>query len=154
MMKKVLIGIAVLLIGIQFIRPDKNEGSADSPQDITHAVQVPEPVMQTLKVACYDCHSNHTKYPWYANISPVSLWLANHVNEGKSELNFSSFAAYDKKRMDHKLEEIGEEVEEGHMPLPAYTMLHHDAELSESQKQLLVEWAKTERTRLGYVPEK
>jgi len=23
-----------------------------------------------MKTSCYDCHSNHTVYPWYANIAP------------------------------------------------------------------------------------
>ncbi len=154
MKKNILIGLVVLFVGIQFIRPEKNEGSAATPQDVTHFVTVPDAVMTTLKQACYDCHSNHTKYPWYASVSPVSLWLANHVDEGKSELNFSNFAQYDKKRMDHKLEEMAEEVEEGHMPLPAYTLIHQDAKLSEAQQQLIVEWVKTERARLGVIPEK
>jgi hypothetical protein len=154
MKKKVLIGLIVVLVGIQFIRPEKNEGVAETPQDVTHFVKVPASVMTTLKLACYDCHSNHTNYPWYANVSPVSLWLANHVEEGKDELNFSNFAQYEKKRMDHKLEELGEEVEEGHMPLQAYLLIHHDAKLSETQKQELVEWAKAARAEVGYVPEK
>ncbi|GAB3906449.1 hypothetical protein GCM10028803_38800 [Larkinella knui] len=154
MKKKVLIGILVILVGIQFIRPDKNDGPADTPQDITHFVQVPDSVTTTLKLACYNCHSNHTDYPWYANISPVSLWLAHHIDEGKDELNFSNFAQYDKKRMDHKLEEVAEEVEESHMPLPAYTLVHQDAKLSEAQKQQLIEWVKTERAKLGVIPEK
>ncbi|MGA0558922.1 heme-binding domain-containing protein [Larkinella sp. VNQ87] len=154
MKQKVLLGLVVILIALQFIRPDRNEGVADTPQDITHAVQVPASVMTSLKTACYNCHSNRTEYPWYANISPVSLWLANHVEEGKEELNFSTFAQYDKKRMDHKLEEVAEEVEEGHMPLPAYTLVHQDAKLHENQKTELIEWVKTERARLGVVPEK
>ncbi|WP_460669647.1 heme-binding domain-containing protein [Larkinella ripae] len=153
MKQRLFLGLAIVLIGIQFIRPEKNEGAADTPQDITHFVQVPESVMTTLKTACYNCHSNHTDYPWYAQISPVSLWLANHIDEGKRELNFSNFAQYDKKRMDHKLEELAEEVEEGHMPLPAYTLMHQEAKLNETQKNDLVEWVTTERARLGVVQE-
>lgn len=149
MKRKFLVGLAIVFMGIQFIRPEKNEGAADAPQDVTHAVQVPESVMNTLKTACYNCHSNQTSYPWYAHISPVNWWLANHIEQGKKELNFSRFAQYDRKRMDHKLEEIAEEVEEGHMPLPAYTLLHQEARLSESQKIELGEWVNNERARLG-----
>ncbi|WP_128547664.1 heme-binding domain-containing protein [Larkinella soli] len=149
MKRKILIGLLVVLVVIQFIRPEKNNGQADTPQDLTHSVQVSQPVMTTLKTACYNCHSNHTDYPWYSNVNPVGLWLANHIEEGKEELNFSEFSTYDKKRKDHKLEEIAEEVEEGHMPMPAYTLVHQDAKLSEAQKTELIEWVKAERKRLA-----
>jgi hypothetical protein len=148
MKKKILIVLLVLFIGIQFIRAEENNGSADTPQDMSHFVQVPEPVMNVLKTSCYDCHSNHTRYPWYSKINPVGMWLNNHIAEGKDEINFSDFSKYDVKRLDHKLEEIAEEVQEGHMPLPAYTFLHTDAQLTEDQTRLLVDWVKTERLKL------
>jgi hypothetical protein len=147
--KKILLALLVVFVIIQFIRPERNEGQADTPQDITHYVQVPGNVMNTLKASCYDCHSNRTNYPWYANVNPVGWWLNHHIEEGKDELNFSDFAQYDKKTMDHKLEELAEEVEEGHMPIPAYTFLHTDARLTEQQVNQLVEWVKTERQRFG-----
>ena len=148
MKKKILIGLLLLLIGIQFIRPQQNTGPADTPSDITHYMQVPENVLHTLKVSCYDCHSNHTSYPWYAQINPVGLWLTYHVNEGKSELNFSDVATYDKKKLDHKLEEIAEQVNEKEMPLSSYTLIHKDAVLSDEQIKQIVDWVKTERQRL------
>ena len=73
MKKRILIAAGVLLVAIQFIRPARNTGSADGPQDITHAVAVPAPVLTMLKTACYDCHSNQTAYPWYATVQPVGL---------------------------------------------------------------------------------
>lgn len=148
MKKRILIAAGVLLVAIQFIRPARNTGSADGPQDITHAVAVPAPVLTMLKTACYDCHSNQTAYPWYATIQPVGLWLGHHVDEGKEELNFSEFATYAPKRMAHKLEEIAEEVEEGHMPLPAYTLIHTDAKLTEAQVSELTAWAKAQQQQV------
>nr|WP_293833302.1 heme-binding domain-containing protein [uncultured Arsenicibacter sp.] len=148
MKKRILIAAGVLLVAIQFIRPARNTGSADGPQDITHAVAVPAPVLTMLKTACYDCHSNQTAYPWYATVQPVGLWLGHHVDEGKEELNFSEFATYAPKRMAHKLEEIAEEVEEGHMPLPAYTLIHTDAKLTEAQVSELTAWAKAQQQQV------
>ncbi|GAA4416637.1 heme-binding domain-containing protein [Nibrella viscosa] len=153
MKTKIAIGLLVVLVLIQFIRPDLNQGEAATPQDITHAVQVPDDVMLTLKTSCYDCHSNHTNYPWYASINPVGMWLGHHIEEGKEELNFSTFAQYPKKKQDHKLEEIGEELEEGHMPLPAYTLIHTDTKLSEQQVKRVVEWVNAERQKLGVASE-
>src|SRR5689334_17002284 len=50
------------------------------------------PDTRTLAVrACYDCHSNETRWPWYTNAAPVS-WLAQYdVDKGRRELNFSEF---------------------------------------------------------------
>jgi hypothetical protein len=94
-----------------------------------------------LDVGCNDCHSNLTRYPWYANIQPIASWLANHVNEGKRELNFSEFTKRKIAVQNHKFEEIIEMVKEGKMPLGSYTWVHRDAALTEAQKQTLTQWA-------------
>lgn len=148
MKTKIILIVVAVLVAIQFIRPEPNNGAADTPRDIAHVVRVPANVMQVLKTSCYDCHSNRTTYPWYSRINPVGWWLDHHIKEGKEELNFSEFAAYDKKRQDHKLEETAEEVQEGHMPLPPYLYAHADAELTPAQVQLIIDWVKTERGKL------
>jgi|SRR6185312_3690400 len=139
--RKVLIVVISVLVLIQFIRPEKNVGLADTEKDITHTVTVSPAVKNILEKSCYDCHSNHTNYPWYANIQPVASWLANHVNEGKDELNFSEFNTYKQKRKVHKLKEIIEQVKEGEMPMSSYLIIHKEAALSEEQKTELIKWA-------------
>lgn len=150
MVKKIFAGLVILFILAQFFHPARNTGNAASANDITHVVPVPDTVLHILQVACYDCHSNHTNYPWYANITPVNYWLANHVNEGKHELNFSECATYSKKKMNHKLDEVMEQVVEKEMPLSSYTILHRDAKLSDAQAAMLVQWVSMAKTKLGY----
>lgn len=140
-LNKILLGGAALLLIIQFIRPARNVGEAFTEKDITRAVTVPDDVMQILKVSCYDCHSNHTEYPWYVNIQPAGWLMQNHVNEGKSELNFSEFAAYELKKQKHKFEEIEEVIQKKEMPLSSYLWLHRDAALSPEQAEKLTSWA-------------
>ena len=132
--------IAVMVI-IQFIHPSGNDGEALSATDITHTVAVPEDVMTILKTSCFDCHSNHTAYPWYHVIQPIGFWLDNHVNEGKRELNFSEFSNFKPKRQFRKLKKISKEVKEQEMPLTSFTLIHHDAVLNEVQIQRLINWA-------------
>ncbi|HEX6333083.1 MAG TPA: heme-binding domain-containing protein [Flavisolibacter sp.] len=141
MLKKILLVLLVLFIIAQFIQPPKNNGAADGPNDITHALNVPANVMGVLRSACYDCHSNHTDYPWYSRITPVNWWLNDHIEEGRHELNFSEFASYDTKKRRKKLEETEELVRKGKMPLSSYTWIHADARLDEQQKSLLADWA-------------
>lgn len=142
MKKKLLIGIVLILLAIQLIRPSLNTGSASGPNDITQAMAVPADVRTILEKSCYDCHSNNTTYPWYDRIAPVSWWVANHIKEGKHELNFTEFATYSSKKQRKKLEEIAETVESGEMPLKSYLITHGDARLTEEQKRTLVNWAK------------
>ncbi|MCW5519134.1 heme-binding domain-containing protein [Aureitalea sp. L0-47] len=143
MIKKVLkilgyLGILALIV-IQFIRPEKNEAGYEAFKAFEAETKPSSEVVGILKANCYDCHSNHTNYPWYAEVAPVSLWLEEHVDHGKDELNVSEWASYSVKKKDHKLEELIEEVEEGHMPLDSYTWIH--GTLSEDDKTTLIQWA-------------
>lgn len=101
---------------------------------------IPSELHQMLKVKCYDCHSNNTTYPWYFNIQPIGWWLAAHIHEGKEHLNFSEFKNYSAKRASHKLEDLAEVFEDRSMPLRAYTIFHHDAELTDKDEQAIKEW--------------
>ena len=106
MLKKIAYVLLAALVIIQLFRPDKNIAAGPFPNDISTKFAVNDNVASVLKEACYDCHSNNTKYPWYANVQPVAWWLADHVNEGKKELNFSEFATYTAKRQRKKFNEI------------------------------------------------
>ena len=92
--KRALIVLLIALIVIQFFRPAKNSSEGPYPNDITTKYDVPKPVLDIMKVACYDCHSNNTRYPWYAEVQPVAWWLNSHIKDGKRNLNFSEFATY------------------------------------------------------------
>lgn len=139
--KKILYGLLIIIVALQFIRPERNISDVPSANDIRVHYPLPANVESILKRACYDCHSNNTAYPWYSNIQPFGLWLQNHVNEGKAELNFSEFATYSPKKADHKLEETIEMIEEKEMPLESYTWIHKNAVLSAEEIQIVKDWA-------------
>ena len=109
MIKKILIGLLVILVAIQFIRPAKNN-SADITKDISTLYPMPDSVRVIVEKACADCHTNNTKYPFYATIQPISFWLADHVNDGKRHFNFNEFASYRLAKQNHKLEEVIEQI--------------------------------------------
>ncbi len=151
MKKKILWGLLILIIGIQFIRPARNEAAAIAANDISKFYHIPANVQNILQRACNDCHTNNTIYPWYTNIQPVGWWMQDHVNEGKRELNFSEFGTYAPKKQDHKMEEVIEMVEHNEMPLDSYTWMHGDAKLSEEEKTALIAWAKQIRAEIAVV---
>lgn len=141
MIKKIFIGLLIVLVIIQFIHPAKNKSTSSQPNDIGVTMNVPDDVSIILRKACYDCHSNNTNYPWYANIQPVAWWLNDHIEEGKDELNFSEFGGYKMKRKIKKFNEIAGEVTDGEMPLKSYTWIHKEAKLSKEEANTLINWA-------------
>ncbi|HAZ25931.1 MAG TPA: cytochrome C [Algoriphagus sp.] len=149
MIKKISIAILIILIAIQFIPYEKNE-SANYEFDISKSYNIPDNVQTIFKNACNDCHTNQTIYPWYSQIEPVGYWLNSHVTDGKRHLNFSEFTNRPLAIQYHKLEEVVEVMEEKEMPLDSYTNfgLHPEANLSDEEREILINWAKEQMAYL------
>ena len=141
MIKKLLLVLLIILVVIQFIKPKKNIHPGPEPADISTLYPVPANVDSILVVACKDCHSNNTRYPWYNNIQPVAWFLANHVTDGKRSFNLNEFATYPVARQYDKIEEIKKQIDKGEMPLSSYTWIHKDAILTEAQKNTIESWS-------------
>ncbi|HAS59042.1 MAG TPA: cytochrome C [Algoriphagus sp.] len=149
MIKKISIAILIILIAIQFIPYEKNE-SANYEFDISKSYNIPDNVQTIFKNACNDCHTNQTIYPWYSQIEPVGYWLNSHVTDGKRHLNFSEFTNRPLAIQYHKLEQVVEVMEEKEMPLDSYTNfgLHPEANLSDEEREILINWAKEQMAYL------
>jgi hypothetical protein len=87
----------------------------------------------TAVVACFDCHSNETEWPWYSNIAPFSWLLQRHVDEGRAVLNFSEWGTGEQES-----DEIVESVREGEMPTWDYELLHPDARLTDAELETFI----------------
>ena len=106
----------------------------------------PHDVTGILRAACYDCHSNETRWPWYTAIAPLS-WLIDHdVTEGRRRLNFSQWASYasDPGTVSQKLAKISQVVANGDMAPWYYRLLHPNARLAPAQRQALIRWVTQE----------
>lgn len=143
-----MLAILIVLIVIQFIQPARNTSGQVLQTDIVKVSNVPQSVQTVLKTACYDCHSNNTRYPWYANVQPMGWLLARHVKEGKAELNFSEFGSYSPRRQANKLRAIENSIKDGTMPLSSYLLLHKDARLTETDKTEIIDWVRRTRDSL------
>ena len=137
-----LLGLAGLLAILQFFRPTKNFSTAPSTSGIASTFAVPSDVQALLRRSCYDCHSNNTIYPWYAEVEPVGWWLNSHITHGKRSLDFDEFGAYPPFRQYHRFGDIIEQVTKDEMPLPSYLIIHRYAKLSPQEKTILVQWSK------------
>ena len=147
--KKILLGLLIVVIAIQFIQPARNKNGQEIATDISKIYSLPQSVQATLKTACYDCHSNNTNYPWYTNIQPVGWMMARHIKEGKEELNLSEFGSYSERRQLSKLRSIENSIKDGSMPISSYTIIHKNARLTKEEKAQLIDWAKIIRDSLA-----
>jgi Haem-binding domain len=140
MKRKIVLALLAVLVIIQFIRPAKNQAEGISETDVSKVYALPPGMQDILKTKCYDCHSNNTVYPWYYNIQPVAWWMAYHVKNAKKELNFSVIGEYPKKRVDHKLEEILEVLDDGSMPIKSYLWMHQYAKVTPEEAAIITRW--------------
>ena len=150
-MKKVLkwsvVVLALVFVGAQFYRPDRTNPAVDERKTMRANTQMTPEVAAIFERSCKDCHSSETTWPWYSNVSPVSWFLKNHIDEGRRELSFSEWATYPKRKRERKLHEMCEQVESGQMPLSSYLPLHPSARLSDDDKRVICEWTKLEEGR-------
>ncbi len=146
-MKKVFKAVGWLLllalIVIQFFRPEKNLQKGISTTHFSTKYPVPDDVKVILDKACYDCHSNNSRYPWYFNVQPIGMWMDDHIKEGKQGLNFSEYTNKRLRYQYHKMEEVIEVIDEDVMPIDSYTWTHKDAILTPEEKSKLKNWAQS-----------
>ena len=84
------------------------------------------------KQACFDCHSNETKWPAYSQVAPISWLIQRDVSEGREALNFSEW-----QRSQDEADEIHEKVFEREMPPAIYQLMHTHARLSDADRDQL-----------------
>ena len=145
MLKKIGIGLVIILALMQFKQIDKTNPEYNEAEDFITITQPSEEIATLIKAACYDCHSHQAKYPWYSNVAPISWMVEHHIEEGREHLNFSKWGSYDTKKANHKLEECIEEIEEGEMPMKPYVVMHSEAKMSKEQKKALMAFFQNQR---------
>ena len=123
-----LVALFVLMQAVPYGRDHTNPPVIEQPAWDSPATE------QLARRACFDCHSNETKWPWYSWIAPVSWRVQDHVDEGRGHLNFSRFD-----KAQRNATGAVKEVQEGDMPPWDYALAHSEARLSDAEKQQLIE---------------
>jgi hypothetical protein len=128
----VLIGVGIQFVPVNRTNPPVVAGQALSP---------PPAVAAIMQVACYDCHSNETRWPWYAYVAPMSWLVTNHVTEGRAHMDFSTWGSYKPEKQANFLRGVDDAVTNGWMPLESYLLIHRDAVLTPAQAKTVADWA-------------
>jgi hypothetical protein len=104
------------------------------------AIAAPAQIQALLTRACYDCHSNQTRWPWYSRVAPVSWLVARDVALGRKELNFSEWGTYYPQTRRRKLQWMGRALRARSMPPWVYRLMHPGARLTGAERALLDRW--------------
>lgn len=122
----VIVGVLLAAQLVPYGRHHSNPPVAAEPQWNAHGTRA------LAQRACFDCHSNETRWPWYSNVAPVSWLLQADVDEGRRVLNFSEWT-----RGYEEAQESGETVRNREMPPRSYLLLHPEARLSDVERRQL-----------------
>ena len=145
---RILIGVPAFLLLIQFLGPEKSNPPIDPLRTVEAHLKVTSQVSALFERACQNCHSHKTEWSWYSNVAPVSWFVIDNVNFGRSLMNFSDWAQYDGEEVIRLLEQNCELVKEGEMPIVPYQWMHDESHLDEEDIRVICEWAEGEKTRL------
>ncbi len=117
----------LILIGLQFFTVERS-----NPPIKVKTEWDSERTKELFYNACADCHSNETKWPFYSAIAPASWLISKDVIDGRKHYNISE---------DKELyaDEMIEEIRKNEMPLKSYTLLHSSANLTEKEKEELIQ---------------
>ena len=108
---------------------------------VTSEIVAPKEVMIILRRACYDCHSNETKWPWYSYVAPASWLIADDVRVGREHMNFSEWGTYTAKQQKHRIKKSIKLIDLGEMPLWFYVPLHMDSDVLSKDLEILTAWS-------------
>ena len=140
-LKLTVLLLALAFASIQFVRPARTNPASDPARSLGAVEPIPAPVAAILDRSCRDCHSNETRWPWYSHVAPISWFVIDHVDHGRTHFNYSDWAGYDRTRQGSLREGSCELARSRAMPMPSYLRMHRTARLTPADIDTLCTWA-------------
>lgn len=140
--------VAMIFAGLQFTSPARTNPPFYEAQALEAMTEVPAEVSIVFARSCNDCHSNKTDWRWYTHVAPASWFTVVHVNDARSELNFSEWGSYGGRIKESRLSAICAHIAQETMSLASYALVHLDVMLSPDEVRMICEWTKKEGRRL------
>jgi hypothetical protein len=148
--------IALILVVIGSVvrsRPNLPDINADTSIALDGSTSVPPHVLSTLRRACFDCHSDETRWPWYSLIPIASNLIERDVKDGRAQLNWSHWPEYNEFDRADMLDKVCQLASTHQMPPWRYRIAHSDAHLSATDLTGLCDWTRLEAARLVQEPQ-
>lgn len=129
-------------------RPNVPAARPTAADSLALQVHVPTPVMSTLRRACVDCHSEETRWPWYAGLPIASHLIERDVTEAREQFDLSRWTQYNPFDRADMLDKMCQLASNGKMPPRQYRLMHPTARLSATELATLCAWTEHEAMRL------
>ncbi len=100
-------------------------------------VQTPYSIKNSLKKACYDCHSHETRWTAIAYIAPISWLLSSTVSSGRNVVNFST---WNNEKKERKRSDIIRVIGEGPLHQRLYYICNPEKQLDRQETKILTDW--------------
>ena len=146
-MRRIIRAAIILLVlvfaAIQFVRPPRTNPVTNPTETLAAHAIIPPDAQAILDRACRDCHSNETRWPWYSTVAPVSWFVIDHVDHGRTHFNYSQWGTYDRARQRELLEASCTMARSGAMPIGSYLLMHSSARLTSADVAALCRWTQT-----------
>jgi hypothetical protein len=137
-LKWAVMTLVVAFALLQTVQPSRTNPPVQT--DFLKATGAPPEIASLFHAACYDCHSDETRWPWYSYVAPVSWQVAQDVNHGRPHVNLSEWPVDKPDLARKKMEDMSDEIDDGDMPIKKYTLIHKDARLTQAQRDELTQW--------------
>lgn len=147
-LKWIFAALVAVFALLQLTNPTRTNPPVTPGHDLMATNAPPPQIAALLHAACYDCHSDETRWPWYSHIAPVSWLVVSDVKHGREHMNLSDWPRELPERAAKRLGRISEELGYKDMPPAKYTLMHPEARLTADQRQQLIHWADQEAARL------
>ena len=100
-------------------------------------LQAPPEVRHILEKDCYSCHSDQRRLAWFDEVVPA-YWLVRHdVLTARDHLDFSTLGGKPLAAQRATLFEAVTMIQLGAMPLPSFTKLHPEANVTPEELTVL-----------------
>ena len=140
--KRIALALVAVFFLVQFVQPERTNPPVVPSRSLEAHVQVPQNILPILKRACGDCHSSETVWPWYSHVAPVSWYVINDVNTGRSHVNFQDWEAQvnEKEGKEH-LGLTCKLIRDGKMPPADYRVMHKGTDVSPEETNAICAWS-------------
>jgi Haem-binding domain len=145
-LKWAILALIVAFCALQLAQPARTNPPVKA--DFLKTTGAPPDVAAMFRAACYDCHSNETRWPWYSYVAPMSWQIAQDVNHGRRHVNLSEWPADQPNLARKKIGDMSDEIDDGDMPMKKYTLIHKDARLTSQQRERLTQWLDAQASAL------
>ena len=128
-MRRLLKGLGILIAVFAVMQAIPYGRTHANPRTVKEPAWDSPRTRELAERACFDCHSNHTNWPWYSNLAPFSWVVQLDVENARDIVNFSEW-----NRQYDLASYSGQRTREGNMPPFKYKLAHKEADLTPQER--------------------